>query len=152
MERDRRKRLDAPCGEVQDKEGRRPAPEPRRHGDHRGRAAHCGSPFVFSHDGERPIRLDGVKMKPHLDRLAGVTDWRIHDLRRTARTLLARARVPYDIAEMALGHALKGGIIRATYDHHEYLDEKAEAFDKLAGEIDRIVSGYPGGKVIQLRS
>jgi integrase len=112
----------------------------------------AGSPFVFSHDGERPIRLDGVKMKPHLDRLAGVTDWRIHDLRRTARTLLARARVPYDIAEMALGHALKGGIIRATYDHHEYLDEKAEAFDKLAGEIDRIVSGYPGGKVIQLRS
>jgi integrase len=45
--------------------------------------------------------------------------WRWHDLRRTARTLLSRlsrAGVLPDIAEMVLGHAPPGGLVRRTYD------------------------------------
>ena len=52
--------------------------------------------------------------------------WTLHDLRRTARSLMSRAGVPSDHAERCLGHVLPG--IRGTYDRHEYLNEKRRAF------------------------
>ena len=64
--------------------------------------------------------------------------WTLHDLRRTARTLMSRAKVPADYAERVLGHVIGG--IRETYDRYEYLDEKREALEKLAGEVKRIVA------------
>ena len=75
--------------------------------------------------------------KKHLDKESGVTGWRIHDLRRTARSLMSRAGVSSDIAELCLGHVLPG--IRATYDRHSYADEKLAAFDKLAALVRSIV-------------
>ena len=51
--------------------------------------------------------------------------WTIHDLRRTARSLMARAGVRPDIAERVLGHAIAG--VEGVYDRHTYTDEKAEA-------------------------
>jgi integrase len=106
------------------------------------------SRFVLSTDGTRPLRLD-AKRKGLLDRISGTTGWRLHDLRRTARTLLARARVPYDVGEQALGHKLQGGLIRATYDQHNYRDERAEAFAALAREIEHILHP-PEDNVVRL--
>jgi integrase len=71
----------------------------------------------------------------------GVNGWSIHDLRRTARTLMSRAGVPTDHAERALGHS-KGGI-RGVYDWHEYHEEKRLAFEALASLIERIVNPQP---------
>jgi integrase len=111
----------------------------------------AGSKFIFTVDGSRPVRLD-AKRKGLLDRISGTTGWRIHDLRRTARTLLARARVPYDVAEQCLGHKLKGGLIRETYDQHDYLEERAEAFSALAAQVERVIHPPPeGARVIALR-
>jgi integrase len=56
-----------------------------------------GGPLVFSHDGYRPMSFH--KLKRDLDSRSGVRNWRQHDLRRTARTLLSRAGVNADIAE-----------------------------------------------------
>jgi integrase len=109
-----------------------------------------GSRFVFSTDGTRPLRLD-AKRKSLLDKISGTTGWTIHDLRRTARTLLGRARVQYDIGEQCLGHKLQGGLIRETYDRHDYLAERAEAFAALAAQLDRILAPPPEGKVVALR-
>ncbi|WP_225186082.1 site-specific integrase [Bradyrhizobium sp. NBAIM01] len=67
--------------------------------------------------------------------------WTLHDLRRTARSLMSRAKVPADHAERCLGHVIGG--VRETYDRYEYLDEKRAAFVALAGLVDRIVSGRP---------
>jgi integrase len=92
--------------------------------------------FVFSADGSRALG-DFASRKIRFDAACGVSDWRIHDLRRTSRTLLSRAGIPADIAEMCLGHALGG--IRGTYDRHEYQDEKKAAFEALAQLIVRIV-------------
>ena len=78
------------------------------------------------------------KLKVVLDEDSGVTGWRLHDLRRTARSLMSRAGVPSDHAELCLGHVLPG--IRATYDIHPYLDEKREAFEKLAALVKEIVA------------
>jgi len=65
----------------------------------------------------------------------------LHDLRRSARSLMSRAGVPSDHAERVLGHVIGG--VRGTYDRHEYLDEKREALAKLARLVDRIIAGRP---------
>ena len=85
--------------------------------------------------------------KAKLDGVAGLSGYRLHDLRRTSRSLLSRAQVNPDIAERCLGHALPA--IRATYDRHRYLDEMAHAFEALATLIERITN--PTDTVIALR-
>jgi integrase len=65
-------------------------------------------------------------------------NWTLHDLRRTARSLMSRAKVPTDHAERALGHVMGG--VRETYDRHEYLDEKRAAFEALATLVSIILN------------
>jgi integrase len=92
-------------------------------------------PFVFT-NGRRPISNFSI-FKIDLDKRSGVTGWRIHDLRRTARSLMSRAGVNSDIAEQCLGHVLPG--IRGTYDRHAYHAEKKHAYAALAGLVSGIV-------------
>ena len=74
--------------------------------------------------------------------------WRLHDLRRTARSLMSRAKVPTDHAERALGHVIGG--VRETYDRHEYLEEKRAAFSEaLAGAVAMILDP-PADNVVPL--
>lgn len=73
-----------------------------------------------------------------------------HSLRKTARTLMARAGVRSDHAERALGH-VQGAVERA-YDLHEYVPEKRAAFEALAAEIERIVNGRLHDNVVRLAS
>ena len=67
--------------------------------------------------------------------------WRIHDLRRTARSLMSRAGVPPDIGERVVGHVIPG--VRGVYDRHSYFNEKKDALEQLAGLIDEIVTSKP---------
>jgi integrase len=108
----------------------------------------AGCDFFFSADGSRPVGGFG-QGKAALDRLSGVTNWRLHDVRRTSRTLLSRAGINADVAEIALGHAL--GSLRRTYDQHEYHREKQTAFEALAAEVELIVNPSPPAAVIPLR-
>ncbi len=78
----------------------------------------------------------------------GINDWVLHDLRRTARSLMASAGVPTDHAERVLGHARD--VIEATYDVHSYGLEKAAALAKLARLIEQIVRGKPGDNVVPM--
>jgi integrase len=71
--------------------------------------------------------------------------WVWHDLRRTARSLMSRAGVPTDHAERCLGHVIGG--VRGTYDRHDFLHEKADALNKLAGLVARIVDPQPADVV-----
>jgi integrase len=93
--------------------------------------------YVFSTDGGKTPVSGYSKAKAKLDRESGVKDWTPHDLRRTARTLMSRAGINSDHAELCLGHVLSG--VRGTYDRHAYHQEKAEAFDKLATLVASIV-------------
>ena len=104
--------------------------------------------FVWStNGGAAPIGgFNQFKLK--FDAASGTNAWTLHDLRRTARSLMSRAGVPTDHAERCLGHVIGG--VRGVYDRHEYHAEKAQAFEALAAIIDRIVSGAQGG-VVQLR-
>lgn len=92
--------------------------------------------YVFTTDGQRAISgFSTFKLK--FDIACGVKDWRIHDLRRSARSLLSRAGVNSDIAERCLGHTIGG--IRGTYDKHHYIPEMRAAFEALAKEIDAVL-------------
>jgi integrase len=103
--------------------------------------------FVFGNSPDRPLRSFSA-LKARLDNAAGVTGWRLHDLRRTARSLMSRAGVNADHAERCLGHVIGG--VRGIYDRHEFHAEKAHALEALAHQIDLIVNP-PKGNVSQLR-
>jgi integrase len=106
----------------------------------------CRGSGATSIDGAKPIG-GFSKLKARLDVACGVSDWTLHDLRRTARSLLSRAGVASDIAEICLGHVLAG--VRGTYDRHEYHAEKKRAFEALAAQVARIVD--PSDNVVTLR-
>jgi integrase len=108
-----------------------------------------GCPFAFTTNGSKPVASLG-KRKKEFDRVCGVTGWCLHDLRRTAQTLMSRCGVLSDHAERCLGHALPG--VRGVYDQWEYFHEKAHAFEALAAQIDRIITGRPGANVVRLSS
>ena len=54
--------------------------------------------FVFSSDGARSFNVFS-RAKRHLDRLSGVTGWRLHDLRRTCVSGMARLGVAPHVAD-----------------------------------------------------
>jgi integrase len=76
----------------------------------------------------------GAKVEP-------LPNWTLHDLRRTAKTLMARAGVRPDISERVLGHVIAG--VEGTYDRHSYADEKRDALEKLAAMMERILNPPP---------
>jgi integrase len=104
--------------------------------------------YVFTTSGRRPIN-GFSKLKAQFDAMvlaelrkqepeATLPRWTLHDLRRTARSLMSRAGIHPDIAERCLAHTMAG--VRGTYDRHAYRDEKALAFEKLAALVERIVN------------
>ncbi|MGA7734151.1 MAG: integrase arm-type DNA-binding domain-containing protein [Pseudolabrys sp.] len=102
--------------------------------------------FVFPTRNGKPI-TDFWGYKSDFDKASGVSGYTIHDLRRTARSLLSRAGVNADVAERCLGHVIGG--VRGIYDRHEYFEEKKRAFEALASQIERIVN--PQANVVPMR-
>lgn len=110
--------------------------------------------FVFSSDGGKTAFKGFSKAKAALDvKLAEIRKrdgrpqmqhWTFHDLRRTARSLLSKAKVSSDVSERVLGHTVPG--VRGVYDRHEYRDEKRDALEKLSAQVERIL--HPGKKVV----
>jgi len=81
---------------------------------------------------------------------SGITGWTGHDLRRTARTIMSRLRIKHHIRERVLNHS-QGGIV-GVYDQHDYLQEKADAMNKLGREIYRIIGiGTEKAKITKLQ-
>ncbi len=102
--------------------------------------------FVFSRKGKGSI--GGLsQLKAQLDYACGTSGWTLHDLRRTARSLMSRAGVPSDHAERCLGHVIGG--VRGVYDRHAYRDEMLIAYEKLAALIEGIVD--PQDRVVAMR-
>jgi integrase len=86
-------------------------------------------------------------------RLAGastpLTDWRLHDLRRTFRTGLGRLGVPPHVAELCINHVRKG--MSAIYDRHTYQPEIASALAQWAEHLTAVVEGRKA-KIVPLRA
>jgi integrase len=101
----------------------------------------------FTGFGKSKARLDKailIDMRRRANKGADVEplpNWTLHDLRRTAKTLMVRAGVRPDISERVLGHVIAG--VEGTYDRHSYADEKRDALEKLAAMIERILNPLP---------
>ncbi len=102
----------------------------------------AGGDFVFTTtSGRRPVS-GFSKMKARTDDLSDVTGWRLHDLRRTARTGLAELGVPQIVAEKVLNHAERNVLVK-TYDRHEYAAEKRDALERWALRLREITEPPP---------
>jgi integrase len=109
------------------------------------------NPYVFAGRGDGPYNGFG-KSKARLDGKLpeGTAAWTIHDLRRTARSLMSRAGVSSEHAERVMGHAIGG--IEAIYDRYAYRDEKAGALRKLATLIESIVHPHENVRLLAKRA
>lgn len=69
------------------------------------------------------------KSKAALDKACGVKNWRLHDLRRTFRTLHGKLKTPPHIAERLVNHISAQSDVEVIYDQYKYLPEMREAMD-----------------------
>lgn len=113
-----------------------------------------GSPYVFLNAAGKPFNAQTAHLnrkslfKQMKERVPDMQDFTLHDLRRTARSLMSRAQVLREVSERVLGHVQP--VLDDTYDQHDYQEEKANALIRLANEIERIVNP-PAPNVVQLR-
>jgi integrase len=92
--------------------------------------------YVFATSRGKPIgNFD--RLKKALGAQMGSTDWRFHDLRRTAVTLMRRQSVPRDTVEAVVAH--KPPLLIRTYDRHDPIAEKLKALEALEAAV-RVIS------------
>lgn len=79
-------------------------------------------------------KADGAEFEP----------WRVHDLRRTAASGMARIGIALPVIERALNH-ISGSFagIVGVYQRHEFTAEKQAAFDAWGSFVIALVSGSP---------
>jgi integrase len=71
--------------------------------------------------------------KARLDELVKLPPWRLHDLRVTCESRMARAGVTQDVRDAVLGHAKRG--LQPIYNKYDYLAEKRAALETYAASL-----------------
>jgi integrase len=79
------------------------------------------------------------KIKFRIDELSGVRAGRLHDLRRTARTGLAKLGIDDRAAEAALNHISGRSALIRTYDRHDYGAEVLAALQAWQAHVARLI-------------
>jgi len=120
------------------RERRRPDAEPATTSQRPGDAAISGY--------SKAKRLLDEKIAAGGDAVAA---WTIHDLRRTAATMMAKLGVARFTLSRVLNHADQS--VTGIYDRHEYLDEKRQALDSWGQFLDNLTNPTPGGNIVPLR-
>jgi hypothetical protein len=111
---------------------------------------------VFSAAGAAPVsgfsrakgRLDGLMAvllrEESGNPEAAISGWRLHDLRRTAATGMARLKFAPHVVDKVLNHvagAIRG--VAAVYNRFEYLDDRKVALEAWGRYVENLVR--PGG-------
>jgi integrase len=112
----------------------------------------AGSDFVLTTTGA--AASNGYsKGKRRLDALlpSDMPPWRLHDLRRTLASGMARLGVNLPVIEKVLNHLSGsfGGIV-GVYQRHDFAAEKRTALERWADHVEQLISGEPA-KVLPLR-
>jgi integrase len=81
-------------------------------------------------------------LKILLDEASGVSDWTLHDLRRTVASGLQRLGVRLEVTEAVLNHrsGSTAGII-GVYQRHDYAIEKRDALRRWGDYVDSLENG-----------
>jgi integrase len=110
-----------------------------------------GSPYVFTTNGGASPASGYSKNKRRLDALlpADMTPWRLHDLRRTCASGMARLGINLPVIEKCLNHASGSfaGIV-GVYQRHSFADEKRQALEAWGKHVDSLTSGKTTSKVV----
>lgn len=101
----------------------------------------CGSEWVLParkmqtnvHVAESTLGVALAKVQHGLD------PFTIHDMRRTAKTLLASLGVQPHISERCLNHKIKG--VEGVYDIHDYFEERKAALKALSNLLVQLEQG-----------
>lgn len=103
---------------------------------------------AFSAFGQAKIDIDAAMTE--IEPKPAIPHWIFHDLRRTSKSLMARAGIRPDISERVLGHTIPG--VEGVYDRHSYDAEREAALIALATLIETILRPpAKGGNVVTLR-
>jgi integrase len=96
-------------------------------------------PLVFTLLGTKSFQ-DFTHAKRRLDQLSGVTSWRLHDLRRTCVSGMARLGIAPHVADKILNHqagTISG--VAAIYQRHEFLAERQTALDLWGAHVSQLL-------------
>jgi integrase len=111
-----------------------------------------GDRFVLTTSGEAPSS-NYSKGKRRLDALlpADMLPWRLHDIRRSTASGMARLGISLPVIEKCLNHisGTFSGIV-SVYQKHTFSDEKRAAFDIWAAFVADLVSDRPRQNVVRL--
>jgi integrase len=108
-------------------------------------------PFVFTVLGIKPFR-EFSRAKRQIDELSGVTGWRLHDLRRTCVSGMARLGVAPHVADKILNHQ-SGTIsgVAAVYQRHEFFAERRAALDLWGAHIGQLLGEISHDRRVDLK-
>jgi integrase len=97
-------------------------------------------PLLFSISGSKPFQAFSLS-KRLLDKMSGITGWRLHDLRRTCVSGMARIGIAPHVADKVLNHQ-SGTIsgVAAVYQRHDFLAEREEALERWGAHIEHILN------------
>jgi integrase len=108
------------------------------------------SAYLFTTTGKTPVS-GWTRSKALLDKAIiefndgrALSDWRLHDLRRTVATGLQRLGVGLQVTEAVLGHVggSRAGIV-GVYQRHEYAEEKKAALEAWGRFVQDMLTGVP---------
>jgi integrase len=110
---------------------------------------HIGT-FVFTSNGETPFS-GFSKSKKRLDELCEVPGWRLHDIRRTVVSGMAKLGIAPHIADKILNHQ-SGTIsgVAAVYQRHEFIDERKSALEAWGKHVQALVDGMNLNNVVSI--
>jgi integrase len=103
------------------------------------RRARAHGTYVFASPEAKPFQHFAAA-KRKLDEISGVSGWRLHDLRRTCVSGMARLGVAPHVADKVLNHQ-SGTIsgVAAVYQRHEFLHERGVALEQWGAHVGKIV-------------
>lgn len=101
--------------------------------------------LVFPARGSDTEAVSGFsKMKPKLAALTEVTNWTLHDLRRTAATTIARLGIAPHVVERILNHSTGTfGGVAGVYNRFQYLPEMRSALEQWNSHIIGLIPAAP---------
>lgn len=98
------------------------------------------SEYLFPSD-RGAVFNDWHRQKQALDKIAGVSDWVIHDIRRYFSSTLASLSVPIEIIERLLNH-VSGSLspVAKIYNRHKYFPQMQQALEAYEAKLAQLTN------------
>jgi hypothetical protein len=107
------------------------------------------SGFLCATNGRAPFS-GWSQANRRLDAQSRVTDLRLHDLRRTAKTNWQKLKIPFEVRQMMSAHAVAG--VQGVYERHDWAAECRAGFEAWSRYVHSLVDPSAAANVVQLRA